>query len=51
MLVENLEKTSEAIEKAGGKVLSETIKEGEYGLYRFFEDTEGNMGAVYAMAM
>jgi hypothetical protein len=31
-------------------MLSEKEKEGEYGLYRFFEDTEGSVGAVYQMA-
>ncbi|KAK0644060.1 hypothetical protein B0T16DRAFT_460143 [Cercophora newfieldiana] len=50
-LVEDLDKISEAIKGAGGKVLSDTVKEGQYGLYRFFEDTEGNMGAVYQLNM
>lgn len=46
-LVEDVEKIGEIIEKAGGKMLSDPVKEGEYGLYRFFEDTDGNLGAVY----
>jgi predicted enzyme related to lactoylglutathione lyase len=46
-LVEDVEKIGDVIEKAGGKMLSTTEKEGEGGLYRFFEDTEGNLGGVY----
>jgi predicted enzyme related to lactoylglutathione lyase len=46
-LVEDLKKTAEAIEKAGGKVLSGPIKESASGLYQYFEDTEGNMGNFY----
>lgn len=45
--VEDLEKTSEAIVGAGGKILSETVPEGGCGAYRYFEDTEGNLGSVY----
>ncbi|RGP73405.1 glyoxalase-like domain-containing [Fusarium longipes] len=48
--VENVDAIGSVIEKAGGKMLSEKEKEGEYGLYRFFEDTEGSIGAVYQMA-
>ncbi|KAJ4022475.1 hypothetical protein NW752_000323 [Fusarium irregulare] len=48
--VEDVEAIGSAIEKAGGKMLSEKEKEGEFGLYRFFEDTEGSVGAVYQMA-
>ena len=44
-----LVKTSEMIDKAGGKVLGGNVKEGEFGLYLFFEDTEGSMGAIYQM--
>ncbi len=50
-LVEDVEKIGKVIEEAGGKVLSGVEKESEYGLYRFFEDTEGNMGAVYQIKM
>lgn len=49
-LVEDLKKIAEVIKEAGGKMRGESeepIKEGEFGLYRFFEDTEGNVGAVY----
>ncbi|KAL2116042.1 hypothetical protein VTJ04DRAFT_10297 [Mycothermus thermophilus] len=48
-LVEDLNKSAEAIERAGGKMVGskEPIKEGDAGLYRFFEDTEGNVGAIY----
>ncbi|RGP64750.1 glyoxalaselike domain-containing [Fusarium sporotrichioides] len=48
--VENVDTIGPIIEKAGGKMLSEKEKEGEHGLYRFFEDTEGSVGAVYQMA-
>ncbi|KAK5654698.1 hypothetical protein OQA88_7022 [Cercophora sp. LCS_1] len=48
-LVEDVEKIGDVIDKAGGKMLSGAEKEGEYGLYRFFEDTEGNLGAVYQL--
>ena len=48
--VEDVEAISSVIETAGGKMLSEKEKEGEFGLYRFFEDTEGSVGAVYQMA-
>ncbi|KAL1840939.1 hypothetical protein VTJ49DRAFT_7598 [Mycothermus thermophilus] len=49
--VEDLTKTAETIERAGGKMIGskEPIKEGDAGLYRFFEDTEGNVGAVYQL--
>jgi predicted enzyme related to lactoylglutathione lyase len=48
--VEDVEKIGEVIEQAGGKMLSTTEKEGTFGLHRFFEDTEGNRGAVYQLA-
>lgn len=47
--VENVDTIGPIIEKAGGKMLSEKEKEGEHGLFRFFEDTEGTVGAVYQM--
>jgi predicted enzyme related to lactoylglutathione lyase len=47
--VEDVETSAELIKKAGGKIISEKEKEGECGLYRYFEDTEGNVGAVYMM--
>jgi len=46
-LVEDVEAIVGVIEKAGGKILSGVEKEGKSGLYRFFEDTEGNVGGVY----
>ncbi|KAK4096292.1 hypothetical protein N658DRAFT_480910 [Parathielavia hyrcaniae] len=48
-LVEDLDKIATVIEQAGGKMVGsqEAQKEGKFGLYRFFEDTEGNVGAVY----
>ena len=45
--VEDLEKTSEEIVSAGGKMLSGTQPESGFGEYRYFEDTEGNLGGVY----
>lgn len=47
--VEDVDAMAPIIEKAGGKMLSEKTKEGEFGFYRFFEDTEGTVGAVYMM--
>ncbi|KAK4128019.1 hypothetical protein N657DRAFT_651817 [Parathielavia appendiculata] len=48
-LVEDVDKIATVIEQAGGKMVGsqEPIKEGKSGLYRYFEDTEGNVGAVY----
>jgi predicted enzyme related to lactoylglutathione lyase len=46
-LVEDVEAMVGVIEKAGGKVVSDVKQEGKSGLYRFFEDTEGNVGGVY----
>ena len=53
-LVEDLNKTVAVIETAGGKMIGskEPIKEGESaqaGVYRYFEDTEGNVGGVYQL--
>ena len=36
-------------EEAGGAMLSPAEKEGDHGLYRFFKDTEGNVGSIYQM--
>jgi predicted enzyme related to lactoylglutathione lyase len=47
--VEDVEKIGEVIEKAGGKMLTAAQKESEAGLYRYFLDTEGNIGSVYQM--
>lgn len=46
-LVEDLDKVSDTIVAAGGKMLSGPEPEGDFGVYRYFEDTEGNMGSVY----
>lgn len=46
-LVEDLEKISVTIVSSGGKMLSGAQPEGEFGVYRYFEDTEGNLGSVY----
>jgi predicted enzyme related to lactoylglutathione lyase len=47
--VEDVDKAGELIEQNGGKMLSDRQKEGESGIFRYFEDTEGNVGAVYMM--
>ncbi|KXJ94964.1 hypothetical protein Micbo1qcDRAFT_156758 [Microdochium bolleyi] len=48
-IVEDLDKSAAAIDGAGGKMLSETEKEGEHGLMRYFQDTEGTVGGLYQM--
>lgn len=48
--VEDLKQTSEAIIAAGGKILSGVQPESGFGLYRYFEDTEGNLGSIYQIA-
>lgn len=45
--MEDIDKVSETIVAAGGKMVSDKVPEGKFGLYRYFEDTEGNVGAVY----
>ncbi|KAH8884209.1 hypothetical protein GQ53DRAFT_811108 [Thozetella sp. PMI_491] len=50
-LVEDVRAIADVIEKAGGKVLSDVLPEGKTGLYRYFEDTEGNLGSVYQISM
>lgn len=47
--VEDVDATGELVEQAGGKMLGGVEKEGKTGIYRFFEDTEGNVGAAYQM--
>ncbi|KAH7149215.1 hypothetical protein B0J13DRAFT_550925 [Dactylonectria estremocensis] len=47
--VEDVDAIGEVIEKAGGKMLSERVEEGKNGMYRYFEDTEGTVGAVYQL--
>lgn len=47
--VKDVNESGEIIEKSGGRMLSAAEKEGETGLYRYFEDTEGNVGSVYQM--
>lgn len=46
-LVEDMEKTSETIVASGGQMLSGPQPEGNFGVYWYFEDTEGNLGSVY----
>jgi predicted enzyme related to lactoylglutathione lyase len=46
-LVEDVNEIAKVIEQSGGKVLTDVTKEGNHGLYRYFEDTEGNLGSVY----
>lgn len=48
--VEDVDKSGEVIEKAGGTMLTAAEKEGDHGLYRYFRDTEGNVGSIYQMA-
>lgn len=48
--VKDVDDMAPIIEKAGGKMLCEKTAEGEYGFYRYFEDTEGTVGAVYMLA-
>ncbi|CAM1500589.1 Fc.00g097510.m01.CDS01 [Cosmosporella sp. VM-42] len=48
-LVKNVDEIAPVVEEAGGKMLSEKQKEGDYGEFRYFEDTEGTVGAVYHM--
>jgi predicted enzyme related to lactoylglutathione lyase len=47
--VEDVAKTASLVEQAGGKVLGGVEKEGKTGVYQYFEDTEGNVGAAYQM--
>lgn len=46
-LVENVDDIVKTIQEGGGKVVSEVLKEGVNGLYRYFEDPEGNVGVAY----
>lgn len=46
-LVEDVDRIVGTIEAAGGKVVSEVLKEGVNGLYRYFEDPERNVGVAY----
>ncbi|PNY25115.1 Uncharacterized protein TCAP_04970 [Tolypocladium capitatum] len=47
--VEDVEESAKIIEAAGGKMLSDKVMVAEFGAYRYFEDTEGTVGAVYMM--
>ncbi|KAK0510059.1 hypothetical protein JMJ35_007453 [Cladonia borealis] len=47
LYAESIEEQVEKIKKANGKVVGETYKEGDFGLVQEFEDTEGNMCAMY----
>ncbi|KAM7184594.1 Glyoxalase/Bleomycin resistance protein/Dihydroxybiphenyl dioxygenase [Naviculisporaceae sp. PSN 640] len=46
-LVDDVEACGKVIEDAGGKMVSEARKEGDHGLYRYFEDPDGNLGGIY----
>ncbi|KAK4215154.1 glyoxalase-like domain-containing protein [Rhypophila decipiens] len=46
-LVDDIEAIGQVIEDAGGKMVSEARKEGDHGVYRYFEDPDGNLGGVY----
>lgn len=46
-LIKDVNAIVEVIEKAGGKVLTEPTPEGKFGMYRYFQDTEGNIGCAY----
>jgi predicted enzyme related to lactoylglutathione lyase len=50
-LVKDLEETAGVIEQAGGKMVQSKgpLKEGDSALDRYFEDTEGNVAAVYQL--
>ncbi|KAK2595226.1 hypothetical protein QQS21_007079 [Conoideocrella luteorostrata] len=47
--VEDLDASAKTVEAAGGKMLTEQIKEGECGVLRYFEDTEGTVGSIYML--
>ncbi|KAL1869447.1 hypothetical protein VTK73DRAFT_3092 [Phialemonium thermophilum] len=47
LIVDDLERSANAIIEAGGKILSKPKPEGKFGLYQYFEDTEGNLGSIY----
>ncbi|KAL3953101.1 hypothetical protein ACCO45_013044 [Purpureocillium lilacinum] len=47
--VEDVDESAKVIEAAGGKMLTEKEKEGEFGAFRYFEDTEGTVGSVYML--
>jgi predicted enzyme related to lactoylglutathione lyase len=46
-LVADTETIAGEIEQAGGRMVSDVLKEGVNGLYRYFEDPEGNVGVAY----
>lgn len=46
-MVDDLDAISAIIETAGGKMVTNKEKEGDHGMHRLFEDTEGNIGGVY----
>jgi predicted enzyme related to lactoylglutathione lyase len=45
--VEDIDKSAEMIEKAGGNMVGDVVPEGDSGVYRYFVDTEGSMAGVY----
>jgi predicted enzyme related to lactoylglutathione lyase len=46
-IVEDIERSAALILSAGGKMVGIVEKEGENGLYRHFEDTEGCIGVIF----
>jgi predicted enzyme related to lactoylglutathione lyase len=46
-LIKDVNVIVEVIEKAGGKILSKPTSEGNFGMYRYFQDTEGNIDCTY----
>lgn len=46
-LVADINDISLIIEREGGRMVSDLLKEGRNGLYRYFEDPEGNVGVAY----
>ncbi|KPM41465.1 hypothetical protein AK830_g5077 [Neonectria ditissima] len=46
-LVEDVQQTSLVIQREGGRVTSDVLVEGKNGLYRYFEDPDGNVGVIY----
>lgn len=50
-LVDDVEATAKVIEEAGGKMMSEARDEGGHGVYRYFEDVDGNLGSIYQLKL
>lgn len=46
-LVADVNEIVPLIEQHGGRVVTDVLEEGSNGLYRYFEDPEGNVGVAY----